>query len=103
MCHLKLRAAPGRDAGVSQGLLKGAEHQGQRGAELVADVGEEPRLGAVEFSQRLGASPFLLVGARVTQRRRDLACHEVEEAPVAFVERPARADAEHEHAERVRA
>ena len=36
-------------------VLERAEHQGQRRAELVADVGEERRLGAVDLGQRFGA------------------------------------------------
>ena len=38
--------------------------QRQRRAELVADVGEERRLGAVELGQRLGPLLLLLVGLR---------------------------------------
>ena len=48
-----------------QRVLERTEHQRQRGAELVADVGEERRLGPVEFSQGLGAPTLLLIGLGV--------------------------------------
>ena len=57
--------------GLGQHLLERAQHQRQRRAELVADVGEEGGLGAVELGQRLGAPALLLVGAgRWRWRRR---------------------------------
>ena len=88
---------------VGQHLFQRSEHQGQRRAELVADVGEELRLGAVEFGQGLGPAPLRLVGAGVAQGRGDLPRHEMEEVAVALVERAARTRAEDEDPERRRA
>ena len=54
-----------QSAGASlEHVLDRPEHQRQRRAELVADVGEEGRLGAVELRQRLGAPALLLIGLR---------------------------------------
>ena len=39
-----------------------AEHEGEGGAELVADVAEEGSLGPVQLGQCLGPLPLLLVG-----------------------------------------
>ena len=66
--------------GLGQHLLERAQHQGERRAELVADVGEEGGLGAVDLGQRLGAPALLFVGLGVGDRRGDLAGDEVEEA-----------------------
>ncbi|MCY1379505.1 hypothetical protein D9M69_672300 [compost metagenome] len=38
------------------------QHQGQWRAELVTDVGKEGDLGPVEFGQRLGTSPLIVIG-----------------------------------------
>ena len=86
--------------GIRERVLERAEDQRQRRAKLVAHVAEECGLRAVELGELLGALALLLVGARVGDRRRDVARHELEEAPVVVVERSARADAEHEHARR---
>ena len=53
-----------RVAGVGERVLGRAEQQRQRGAELVADVGEELGLGPVELDQPLGPLALLLVGPR---------------------------------------
>ena len=83
-------------SGAGQGVLDRAEHQRQRGAELVADVGEEGGLGPVEFGQRLGPLPLLLVGPGVGDGGGDLAGQQVEEAPVAVVEHQPGADPGHD-------
>ena len=92
--------AGGKGVPVGQGRFEGAEEQGQRGAELVADVGEELGLGPVDVGQRLLPAPLLLAAAGVgeagSQAGRDL----VEEAPVARVEGSAGAQAEDHHARR---
>ena len=72
------RAAPARR--FAEHVLERPQHQRQRRAELVADVGEERGLGAVDLGQRLGAPALLLVGLGVGDRRGDLAGDEVEEA-----------------------
>ena len=82
----------GRPASASTSS-SGPSMQRQRRAELVADVAEEGRLGAVELGQRLGARALLLVGLGVGQGRGDLPGDEVEEGAVLVVEGPARTDA----------
>ena len=81
-------------------LLQRAEHQRQRCAELVRDVGEEGRLGAVDVGQRLGAGALLLVGERVGQGAGHALRDEVEEAAVGLVQRQPGADAGDEDARR---
>ncbi len=50
-----VHAAAARRPVLVQRILERPQHQGERGAELVADVGEEGGLGAVDLGQRLGA------------------------------------------------
>ena len=68
------------------------QQQGQRRAELVADVAEKGRLGPVQLGQRLRAAPRLFVGLGVGQGRGDLPGDEVVEGAVLGVEGPARTD-----------
>jgi hypothetical protein len=65
-----------------------AQHQRQRCTELVADVGEEHRLGAIDLSEGLGSPALLFVGLRVSQARGNLAGGKCEKAPVGVVELP---------------
>ena len=90
-----LRCAPARGVPVAtapaaaragERILERPEHQRQRRAELVADVGEEGRLGAVDLGQRFGAAAFLFVGVRVGQPRRELAHEQRDEAPIGVVD-----------------
>jgi hypothetical protein len=39
--------------GLTEEVLERAEHEGERCAELVRDVGEERRLGPIQLRQRL--------------------------------------------------
>ncbi len=77
---------------LGQQILQGPEQQGQRGAELVADVAEEDGLGAIERGKRFGAGLGVLVGLRVAECGGNLRADQVEKAPVAVVERVAGAD-----------
>src|SRR5579863_5349552 len=74
-------------------LFERPEHQGQRRAELVADIREEYSLDAIDFRERFGALAFRFIGIRIGDRGRDLGGREVEEAAVLFVELQPRADA----------
>jgi hypothetical protein len=65
-----------------QYLFQWRQHQRERRAELVADVGEEQRLGAVDLGQRLGAAALLLVGLGAGDRGGDLAGYQLEERGV---------------------
>ncbi len=80
-------------SGPAQQFGDGSEHQRQRRAEFVADVGEELDLRAVEFGERLGAFALVLIGARARDRGRDLPGDQLEKAAVPVVERLARVDA----------
>ena len=78
------RWSPARLAGRCERVLERPQHQGQRRAELVADVAEEGGLGAVELGQRLGALALLLRRrAALRHRGGDLAGDQVAEAAVA--------------------
>ncbi len=83
-------ALGGRGGGVPLGqhLLQRAQHEGERGAELVGDVGEEGGLHPVQLGERLDPLPLVLVGLRVHHRARDLGDDQVEEALVAVVVEP---------------
>ena len=95
--HLRL---PGRHlaAVLAQGIFQRAQDQRQRGAQLMADVGEEHGLGVVHLGQGLGAPCFLLVGLGVRDHAARMACHHVEEGAIVHIQRTARADAQHHHA-----
>ena len=81
--------------GVSrENVLERSQHQRERRPELVADVREEHRLGAVDLRQRLRAQTLLLVGARVGVRGCDLSGEQVDETAVGAVERAIRVDAD---------
>ena len=86
---------------VGERVLDRAEHQGQRRAELVRDVGEEGRLRPVELRQGLGPLLLLLVGPGVGDGGADLAGDQLEEPAVLLVEPQPRADAGHEESRRL--
>ncbi len=83
-----------------QRLLERPEHQGQRRAELVADIGEERRLGAVELGERFGALALLLIGRGIGDPRRDLSGHQIEESRIALIEPPIGIDPDDEESRR---
>ena len=103
MDDVELLARRGSAATARRGaqLVDRAQHQRQRGAELVADVGEEVGLGAVQLGERLGPPPFGLVGQRIGDGRGELVRHQVEEGPVVRVELAVRVHPGHEHAGRL--
>ena len=68
-----------------QHVLERPEHQRQRRAELVAHVGEERGLGAVELGERLGPAALLFVGAGVGDRRGDLPRDQIEKPSIGDV------------------
>ena len=73
--------------------------QGQRSADFVTDVLEEPGPGPVEVGQRRGPVPLGLVGQRVGDRDGDLVGDQLEEGPVVGVELTVRADPQHDRAD----
>jgi hypothetical protein len=86
----------GRQPVGRQGLFEGPEHERQRRAELVAHVREERGLGAIELRQRVGPLPLVLGSARVADHAADLGGEQLEPAAVLGIERPPRADAQHD-------
>ena len=75
-------------------IFERPQHQRQRRAELVADIGEERRLGAVDLGQRFGAPARVLAGANGVDGVADLLRQEHQEVLVARVELQHRAQAE---------
>ncbi len=89
--HLRVRLGqPGAQ------LLHRAHDQGQGGAELVADVGEEGGLRPVELRELVGAPPLGLVVAGASDRRRDVPGGQLDEAAVALVQRPVAVEGGHQ-------
>ena len=76
-----LRGQPGPE------LLHRAHDQRERGAELVADVGEEGGLGPVQLGELFGAPLLDLVGHRAVDQRRGLLRDQAEEGLVSLVQR----------------
>ncbi len=64
----------------------------------MANVGEKGGLGAVDLGERFGSLPFLLVRLGVGDAGGDLSGHQIDERAVLNVERPQRAEAEHQPA-----
>ena len=78
-------------AGVGQQpleFLRGPHDQRQRGAELVADVGEERGLGPVELGQRLRPALLVPEAAGARDASREMPRHQAGERAVAVVKRP---------------
>ena len=83
---------------LGQYFLERAEHQRQRRAKLMAHVGEERGLGAIDFRQRFGAAALLLVGFGVGDGGGDLARDEIHKAGIIVVEQPERIETGDEEA-----
>src|SRR5580658_9019111 len=77
-------------------FFKRTEHQRQRRAELVADVAEKRRLGAVELSQSFCPLALLLIGAGAGQPDRDLFSNPIHELAVCVVKGSAGMDSRDE-------
>ena len=82
--------------GVAQ-LGDRPEHQRERRAELVADPGEERRLGPVQLGQAFGAPLLGREGVRRRRRRGQVMADQLEERPVLLVQRQVRAHAGDQH------
>ena len=102
MDDLELLALRGlqRTARTGEQVGRRPEHERERRAELVAHVGEELRLGAIQLGERFGAAAFLLIRLRVAERDGDLRGEERVEGSVPFIERAARAHTGDDRAER---
>ena len=85
--------------GPLQRLLQRRQQQRQRGAELVADVGEELRLDPVQLGQPLQPLPLPRGGVRLGYPRPDRVARQRQELAVAVVQRRPRGGAEDEHAD----
>src|SRR6185436_5349976 len=95
---MSCRERCGRSGELTLQLLQRPEHQGERRAELVADIGKECSLGPVDFCQRLGAPAFSLVGTCLCDGSRDAARDQLEEAFVFLIQLTVRADADSDDA-----
>ena len=84
---LQLLAGPaiGLEGGGALQLGERPEDQRQGGAELVADVGEEVGLGAIELGQGLSPPAFGLVAPGVHQTGGDLVGDQFDEASIGVV------------------
>ena len=74
-------------SGLGERVLQRAEHQGQRRAKFMADVGEKRGLGAIDFGQSLRprARPLEVVGSN--DGGRNLPGQQFHKAAVIGVER----------------
>ena len=79
---------PGQVLRLGEGVLKRAQHEGQRSAKLVTDVGKEGGLGLVDLGQRFGAATLFLIGGGIGDGRADLATDQRQETAIAVVEQP---------------
>ncbi len=68
---------------VGQQVFERSEHESQRRAEFMADIGEEGGLGAVELGQGLAAPALRLIGVGAGDRVGDLRRQPAEEGAVA--------------------
>ena len=84
--------------GLVENILERRQHQGQRCAEFVADIGEERGLGAVDLGERVGASAFLLVGLGIGNGCTDRSGDEIEKAGIFVVVEPVWIETGNEHA-----
>jgi hypothetical protein len=91
----------GRSSGSNRAstrpVLQRAEHERERGAELVTHVREERRFRPIQLGQRLGTPPLLLVGERVGGRGADLSGDQREEAAVSGIQQAVGIEAGDEH------
>src|SRR5262249_48778852 len=82
-----------RAAGPGEDVFQWGEQERKRGAEFVADVGEERGLRRVELCQRRRAAALLFEGPGARDRGCDLARDQIEEATTRLVEYPEIAEA----------
>jgi hypothetical protein len=83
---------------VPQSVLHRTEHEGEGGAELVADIAEEQGLGAVYLRQGLGPPALLFIGACAGNGGGHMTGNQLEEAAIIFVEGLPGADTQDEKA-----
>src|SRR6476659_7163320 len=74
-------------------LLQRTQHEGERRAKLMADIGEKCRLGPVEFGERFRAATFLGPRVGIGNRRRNLSRDKRKEASIVIVKLAHRAQA----------
>ncbi len=76
-----------RVGALGQFVLQRPQHQSERSAKLVADVGEERRLRPIDFSQSLGPPALFLAGTRVGHRCGDTGRQQVVKGTIGFIQR----------------
>src|SRR5581483_1749028 len=82
----------------SQHIVNRAKQEGQRGAELVADIAKEGSFSPIQFCQSLSSFALFLISAYVRDICRYLSCNQLKKAPVFFVKRQPGADSRHKEA-----
>src|ERR1700733_10499598 len=78
-------------------VLQWTEHQCQRSAELMTDVGEECGLRLIDLRQRFRTLALRLVGPRTGQTRSDLRCNQIDKADVALCQWSERIEPHEQH------
>src|SRR3569623_1439790 len=81
-----LQRLRGRRCVIEQSVIDGAEDQGERRAQLVADVAEEGSFGEVKIREFYGATFFGFVGFNVSDTGGDLSGGEFKETGVAGID-----------------
>ena len=98
MSRLQPIATGGRKRAGTFGefVLQWSQHQGQRCAKFVADVGEECRLRSINLRQCFGALSLFLISSGVGNLGGYSRCQQVEESAIGFIQRQSRADTGHQ-------
>ena len=96
--HECQRLAFERSLRRAEGVVRRTHDQRQRRAQLVAHVGEEGGLGAIERLELLGAPARGFEGARVANRGRHLQGNQLEESLIAVIQHAMGAHAADEQA-----
>src|SRR6185437_12260548 len=96
MGELELPANRRGSRRISHSFFDRPQHEGERCAELVTDIGEERGFCPVDLRQGFGSLTLLLISAGVGNCRRDLGGDELEETTVLFTQTQSSTDSRHE-------
>src|SRR5690242_8798900 len=92
MGELELLAHRGGSRGIGRSFFDRTQHEGERGAELVADVGEKRGLCPIDLREGFGSLTLLLVCVGIGNSRRYLGGDQLEETTILFTQTQASAD-----------
>src|ERR1044072_4540808 len=101
MRHAKTLSHAGRQVGVTERVLEWSEHECQRRAKLMTDIGEECSLGAIDFRQRLCAFALFLVSTRICHGSADVSCNQIEKAPILGIDDATRTESGNQKSRRL--